>query len=162
MAVTLDGKIGKDSDHFPDWTGKEDKKLFVEMTKKSGVLIMGSKTFDTIGRPLPGRKNVIMTRDKTRVSEWENLVFTDETPMEILEALGREGYSEVILAGGAQINTLFAEKNLIDEVVVTVSPLIFGKGIGLFGENISLDLLLVDVQKISDQVIQLKYQVLKS
>lgn len=56
MAMTLDGKIGKSHDHFPDWTGKADKTLFVRLTKKAGVIIMGSKTFDTIGRPLPNRK----------------------------------------------------------------------------------------------------------
>ena len=59
MALTLDGKIAKDPDHYPDWTGKEDKKLFAEISKKAGVVIMGSKTFDTFGKPLPNRKNVI-------------------------------------------------------------------------------------------------------
>ncbi|MDM8539056.1 dihydrofolate reductase, partial [Desulfobacterales bacterium HSG17] len=67
MAQTLDGKIAKDADHFPDWTGPEDKKLFVKLTKQAGCLIMGSKTYDTIGRPLPGRKNVIMTKDKKKL-----------------------------------------------------------------------------------------------
>jgi len=161
MAITLDGKIGKDSDHFPDWTGKEDKKLFVEMTKQSGVLIMGSKTFDTIGKPLPKRKNIIMTRDKTRVSKWDNLVFTNNKPKEILERLEKEEFNEVILAGGTQINTLFAKENLIDELVVTVSPLVFGKGLGLFTENIEMSLSLLDMKKISEEVICLKYKVLK-
>ncbi|HHC25729.1 MAG TPA: dihydrofolate reductase, partial [Desulfobacterales bacterium] len=33
MAVTLDGRIGKTADHFVNWAGKEDRKLFVEVTK---------------------------------------------------------------------------------------------------------------------------------
>lgn len=32
IALTLDGKIGKMPDHFPAWTGSEDKKLFVAIT----------------------------------------------------------------------------------------------------------------------------------
>ncbi len=160
MAITLDGKIGKDSNHFPDWTGKEDKKLFVEMTKKTGVLIMGSKTFDTIGRPLPKRKNIIMTRDKTRISEWENLVFTQDSPKEILKKLEKEGFEEVILAGGRQINTIFAKEKLINEIVVTVSPFIFGKGLGLFTDEIFLNLSLLDMKQISEDVICLNYRVL--
>ena len=36
MAVTLDGKTGKDSEHFFDWTEQEDKKFFVQITKKPG------------------------------------------------------------------------------------------------------------------------------
>lgn len=160
MALTLDGKIGKDADHFPDWTGPEDKKLFVEVTKKAGCLVMGSKTFTTIGRPLPGRHNVIMTRSP-KASEWDNLEFTDQHPVSIVEGLEAKGYSEVILAGGAQINTLFAQAGLIDEVIVTVCPKVFGSGIGLFNEGVELDLQLLSSENISDQVLKLHYRVKK-
>ncbi len=161
MAITLDGKIGKDSDHFPDWTGKTDKKLFVELTKKAGVLIMGSKTYDTIGSPLPKRKNIILTRNKERKSEWENLVFSDSTPKKILEELKKEGYQEVILAGGAEINSLFARENLIDEIIVTISPLVFGAGISLFTEDISLNLELKSTEKLDKNLIYAHYKVHK-
>ena len=144
MAMTLDGKIAKDSEHFPDWTGKEDKKLFSIISKRAGVLIMGSKTFDTIGSPLSGRKNIVLTRDKSRISKLDNLVFTDRNPKDILEELENEGFSEVVLAGGTLINSIFAEKNLIDEIIVTVSPIIFGSGISLFVEDISMKLELLE------------------
>ena len=145
MALTIDGKIGKSPDHFPDWTGAEDKKIFADITKKAGAMIMGSKTFDTIGIPLPSRKNIVLTRDKTRKSKWKNLVYTDKNPKEILDRLYKEGFSHVILAGGALVNSLFAEENLIDEVIVTISPKIFGYGLSLFTEEISLDLELVEL-----------------
>ncbi len=122
MAITLDGKIGKSPNHFPDWTGREDKKLFAQISRKAGVVIMGSKTFDTIGVPLPGRKNVILTRDKARVSKWDHLVFTDAHPRRLLADLEKEGYKEAVLAGGAFVNSLFAEATLIDELVITVCP----------------------------------------
>ena len=72
MALTLDGRIGKSRDHFPDWTGKADKRLFVTLTKRAGALIMGSRTFDTIGTPLPGRKNIVMTRNRDRKSLFQS------------------------------------------------------------------------------------------
>ena len=161
MALTLDGKIGKSPNHFPDWTGKEDKRLFVKITQKAGVVIMGSKTFDTFGTPLPGRKNIIMTRDKRRKSEWDNLVYTDKKPKEILDDLEKEGYSNAILAGGALVNALFAEENLIDEIIVTISPKIFGYGISLFTEEISMELELEDVKRVAQNLIYLRYSVLK-
>ncbi len=159
MATTLDGKIAKDADHFPDWTGKADKKLFMEMTKKAGVLIMGSKTYDTIGRPLPGRKNIILTRNKDRVSDDKNLIFTSKRPAEILENLKKEGFSEVILAGGAQINTLFAKENLIGELAITIAPKVFGKGIGLFLPEIEMELKLKSVEKIDENTIFVRYEI---
>ncbi|OQY57729.1 MAG: dihydrofolate reductase [Desulfobacteraceae bacterium 4572_88] len=160
MAITLDGRIGKSPDHFPDWTGKADKKLFVALTKRAGALIMGSKTFDTIGKPLPGRKNVIMSRNKTRKSEWDNLVFTDASPRDILKSLETEGFSEVILAGGALVNSLFAEEKLIDEIIVTISPQIFGVGMSLFAEEISMKLELRTMEKLDRHRVCLTYGVI--
>lgn len=161
MAQTLDGKIGRDSDHFPDWTGKEDKRLFVRITKAAGVLIMGSKTYDTIGRPLPGRKNVVLTRDKTRKSEWPNLVFTDKPPREVLADLEAEGYTTAVLAGGTVINTLFARQGLIDEIMLTICPLFFGSGIAMFSEELDLKLRLLKTEILGNDLIFATYQVIK-
>ncbi len=161
MAITVDGKIGKGPNHFPDWTGKEDKQLFKKITQKAGVIIMGSKTFDTIGHPLPGRKNIVLTRRHDRLSKWPNLVFTDQEPKEILNGLQKDGFSEVMLAGGATINGLFAKANLIDEILLTIAPKIFGTGITLFPEKIELDLTLEDVKKLGKDMILARYSVTK-
>jgi dihydrofolate reductase len=64
MAMTLDGKIAKSSDHFPDWTSKEDKKLFAKTSKEAGVVIMGDKTFFTFPAPLKDRLNVVFTLEE--------------------------------------------------------------------------------------------------
>ena len=159
MAITLDGKTGKDAEHFVDWTEHEDKKFFVKITKRAGVIIMGSKTFDTIGKPLPGRKNIILTRNRQRKSQWDNLVFSDQAPGELLKSLEKEGFSEAVLAGGPTINTLFAREKLIDEVIVTVSPLIFGYGTSLFSEEISMELELKDVHQRGKDLIAITYRV---
>ena len=161
MAITLDGKIGKTPDHFPDWTGLEDKKLFVSVTRRAGAVIMGSKTYDTIGMPLPGRKNVVLTRDRRRVSHWENLRFTDASPQAVLDTLEKEGYREAILAGGALVNSLFAEAGLIDDIIVTISPTIFGYGLSLFTQEISMDLELADVRRLGRDLVCLTYHVVK-
>lgn len=161
MAVTLDGKIGKTTHHFPDWTGKEDKRLFAKISRKAGAVIMGSRTFDTLGKPLPDRKNVIMTRDSSRHSSWENLVYTDKRPRELLQELEKEGFNSAVLAGGSLVNSLFAEEELIDEMVITISPKIFGCGLSLFSEEISLDLDLIDVKRLGDNLVCLRYLVAK-
>ena len=161
MAVTADGMIARDASHFPDWTGREDKRLFVAVTKKAGVIIIGSKTFDTIGKPLPGRRMIVLTRNKTRRSKWDNLVFTDQAPEQLLCDLKRQGYREAVLAGGATINNLFAQRNLIDEIRITVSPLIFGRGISLFDTDLDFSLRLKDVQQLNENLVHLVYAVNK-
>lgn len=158
MAMTLDGKIARDNDHPADWTGKKDKLKFVEITKRAGVVIMGSKTFDTIGRALPDRKNIVMTRNRARKSV-DNLIFTDQAPNLILEGLAREGFNEVALIGGTQINSLFARADLIDEIYITVLPLFFGRGLSLFDHDMDTRLFLVDCEIISDHALVLRYRV---
>lgn len=161
MAMTLDGKIAKHVDHFPDWTPPEDKKFFSERTRKAGVVIMGSRTFNTLGKPLPGRLNVVMTRDASRTSPWTNLVFTSDSPRRILSWLESLGYTEAVVAGGALVNSLFAAEGLVHRLVVTVSPKIFGTGISLFSKEISMDLALEDVQRLGRDLVVLSYKVVR-
>ena len=159
MAMTLDGKIAKNDNHFPDWTGSADKKLFVKITKKAGVMIMGSKTFDAIGKPLPGRKNIVMTRDRSRRSVGTELIFTDQSPASILENLGKMGYVEVVLAGGSIVNSLFARDQLIDEIIITVAPRVFGTGISFFADEMDQQLELIAVETLGDDCVLLHYRV---
>lgn len=161
MAVTADGMIAKDSNDLVNWTGKADKKYFVQVTRKAGVMIMGSKTFDTIGKVLPGRKNIVMTRDEKRISENKDLIFTSQTPKEILKDLQAKGFSSVALIGGAIVNTLFIKENLIDEIHITIVPIFFGQGLSLFRESLEMHLELMDVIKINASHVLLKYRVKK-
>ena len=164
MAVTADGMIARNSMELIDWTGKGDKKYFVHLTREAGVIIMGSKTFDTIGKVLPERKKIVMTRDKTtrdkkRTSRNKDLIFTSQTPEEILNDLNTQGFESVALIGGSVVNTLFMKKNLIDEVHVTIVPRLFGKGLSLFNQSLDKRLELMDMEKIDQNYVLLKYRV---
>ncbi|OGR24860.1 MAG: dihydrofolate reductase [Desulfobacterales bacterium RIFOXYA12_FULL_46_15] len=161
MAMTADGLIAKNSMQPVDWTGKADKHYFVRITKKAGVMIMGSKTFDTIGKVLPDRKNIVMTRDKKRQSKDPDLIFTDQTPGQILADLTLQGFTSVTLIGGSVVNTLFIKEHLIDEIHITIVPLFFGKGLTLFSETLDIPLDLMDVKKISKTHVLFKYRVIK-
>ncbi len=161
MAVTADGMIAKNSMQPVDWTGKEDKQYFVRITREAGVMIMGSKTFDTIGKALPGRKNIVMTRDKKRKSMDPDLIFTGKTPQQIVNGLIDQGFSSAALIGGSVVNTLFLKEGLIDEIHLTVVPRIFGKGLALFSDPLDIQLDLFDVEKITKSHVLLKYRVIK-
>ncbi len=162
MAVTVDGLIAKDSMQLVNWTGKADKKYFVHVTKDAGAMIMGSKTFDTIGLVLPDRKNIVMTRDKSRISHNKDLIFTDQSPPQILSELESRGFSRVALIGGAMINSLFMKQGLISEIHITMVPIIFGIGLTLFSEPMDGKLELIDVQKIEAGHVLIKYRVLNN
>lgn len=161
MAATADGKIARGPDELVDWTGKADKKYFVQVTRQAGAMIMGSKTFDTIGKALPGRKNIVMTRNKARKSDDENLVFTDQHPAQILADLAAEGYEAVALIGGAGINSLFAWENLITHIHLTLVPILFGTGLSLFNTPLARDVELLEYREIDKGHLLLIYRVIQ-
>ncbi len=163
MAITADGKIAENTTHFANWTSGADKKMFVEKTKSAGVIIMGLTTYQTIGRPLPGRLNIVLTPEPEKEQNIpDSLEYTSKTPEEILVNLEKRGYKEAIIGGGATINGLFLQKNLIDEIWLTVEPKIFGEGLNLFrGAEVDVNLELIETVQLDKNVIQLKYKILK-
>lgn len=86
------GRGGQLPWHLPD-----DLKHFKELTLGK-TLLMGRKTYDSIGRPLPKRRNVVLTRDKSFGPEGVEVVHT------LQEALGLD--SELVVIGGGEIFAL--------------------------------------------------------
>lgn len=157
-AVSLDGFITPTEDTLSTvWTSKEDKKFFVEKTKEWGVVIMGSKTFETFGaRPLKDRRNIIYTRNK----KYEGVETTSESPTALIQRLETEGVKEIAVCGGASIYTLFLEENLINKIYLTIEGVLFGQGLTLFNKSIQKKLKLESLSKLGDNTVLLEYSVL--
>lgn len=161
-AISIDGFIAQaESQISTSWTSKADKKFFSERTKQAGVIVMGSTTYKTIGRPLPGRLNIVYSRDLNPPGEQaENLRFTQADPRELITQLAAEGYSEVAICGGASIYSMFMKAGVVDTLYLTLEPVIFGSGIKLFQEGIAANLTLTEMQNLTDQTLLLSYKVL--
>ena len=159
MAITLDGKIGKTSDHLSNWTSREDKQQFIEITKKVGVIIMGKNTFDTFKKPLRDRLNVVFT-DQEDLLVIDDVMWVSGEIESVLEELESKGYKEAILGGGSYLNTLFLKRGLVDEMIITIEPKIFGTGLSLFKEEFDLNLELLDIKKLNNNTINLHYKVI--
>lgn len=132
----------------------------MQVTKEHGVVIMGDKTFFTFPKSLPGRLNVVFTLEKNPPKK-SGVKWVSGEPEKVLEDLERDGYKSAILGGGAYVNSEFLKRGLIEEIWLTVEPKIFGDGLGVFGGDFEIDLKLLDVEKINENSIVLKYQVLK-
>src|SRR3990167_7337399 len=98
-AVTADGFIARDEKHSAFWTSKEDKKRFVELTKRAGVVVMGSTTYATLPRALKERTNIVYSRSKS----FEGAETTQKSPVDLLSDLESRGFKEAAICGGASI-----------------------------------------------------------
>lgn len=161
-ALTADGYIGRDSAHAAMWTGKEDKKRFIEFTKRAGVVVMGQNTWMTLGgRPLKDRAHVIYSPTPI-----ENLPagveVTTQSPADLLNDLEKRGFKEVAICGGSQIYTMFMKSGLVTKLYLTIEPIVFGSGIKLFKEDLEFKLKLTNCVKTESGALLLDYDVLPS
>jgi dihydrofolate reductase len=102
--------IGRGAD-IP-WDLSDDRKLFRERTLGHPV-VMGRKTFETIGGPLPGRENIVLTRDRGYRAEGCLVVHgRDEVLLVAADA------DELFVCGGGEVYREFLP--LADKIYLTV------------------------------------------
>lgn len=99
VAVSENGVIGKDNTLI--WWLPADLQWFKKNTIGFPV-IMGRKTFESIGRPLPNRKNIILTRDISYTQEGIEVVRSVEEALSICS-----GEERVSVIGGGEIYRMF-------------------------------------------------------
>jgi len=95
-AVARNRVIGRGAD-IP-WTIPGEQRLFKEVTL-GHTLVMGRTTFESIGRPLPGRETIVLTRSP----DWSHEGV--RTARSLVDALGQAALlpGEVVVVGGAQV-----------------------------------------------------------
>jgi len=110
VAMADNGAIGKDNELL--WHLPKDFQHFKAVTMGKPIL-MGRKTYESIGRPLPGRKNIVITRDERFDAEGVTVVHSISSALE--EA---KEFDDVMVIGGAS----FYEQMLprVDTLYVTV------------------------------------------
>jgi dihydrofolate reductase len=100
-AVARNRVIGGDNRLL--WRIKADLRHFRDLTLGKPV-IMGRKTFVSIGRPLPGRDNIVVTRDEDFRADGVRIVRSLDDARDLAEALAAGRLvSEIMVAGGAEI-----------------------------------------------------------
>ena len=162
IAISADGFIATAGDASSlEWTSGEDKKFFVKKTKEIGTMIMGRKTWETIGNPLMGRKIIVITSHPDRWLEIKNMVeFTSEQPVDLIARLKQEDKLEgVVLAGGAKLYNQFFHQGLVDDVYLTREAAVLGEGVPLELDEDEWELLNTEV--LSEATSVMHYKVIK-
>ncbi len=119
-AVAKNGVIG--SENSLPWDIPEDMRFFRESTK-GHVVIMGRKTYDSMGRPLPNRENAVISRNADWIPEPQysgkvSLFASVDEAIRVFQTKYREDDSKIIfIIGGAQIYELAFDQ--LDEVWLT-------------------------------------------
>jgi dihydrofolate reductase len=130
-AMTMDGRIARHSGEFTGWTSSEDKDILHEHLDRSDVIVVGNNTYKTAEGPLSKRNCIVFTRSVPAVlRRSEKLLLYNPEGASLSVVLGE--YCTVALLGGTQVYTWFLERDLIDEMYLTIEPVVFGNGLNIF------------------------------
>lgn len=109
VAISKNYAIGKDNKLL--WHLSDDLKNFKNVTLNKPI-VMGRKTYESIGRPLPKRENVIITRNQAYKVDGASVY---NNPTDAIRSVAHE--DEVVIIGGANIYSEFIDK--VDKMYIT-------------------------------------------
>mgnify|MGYP006127569027 CR=1 FL=1 len=111
-AIAKNNALGKDNDLI--WHLPGDLKRFKKTTTGHSIL-MGRNTFESIGRPLPNRTSIIITRNKNYFQDGCLIANSLEAAIELVKK-----EAQVFIIGGAQVYTYAMENNIADVLDITL------------------------------------------
>tara|TARA_Y100000310_G_C20703935_1_gene832866 strand:+ start:5053 stop:5580 length:528 start_codon:yes stop_codon:yes gene_type:complete len=154
VATTIDGFIARAPGQIStDWTSKEDKEHLHKMEDEADVLLLASKSYDLAKERLRNFNSIVLTRKVDGIKE-ENKLLTYINPekADLDEYVRKKSYRKVCVLGGRVAYNFVLEKDLLDEIYLTIEPVVFGGGIGFFNKEIPLKHFdLVSSEQINDK-----------
>jgi dihydrofolate reductase len=167
MAMSVNGIIALEDDS-EDFLSREGGKLISSLVLKSGSLIWGRRTYETVQKnfidtfeaELTSIPKVVVTSNLEYKTTEKYLVA--HSPLEAINLLKSLGVKNIAIVGGSKINSSFLELGLIDEIVINMEPAIIGRGLPLFAPlKIEVKVKLISVVQANKGELLLRYKVVK-
>ncbi|HEY4697567.1 MAG TPA: dihydrofolate reductase family protein [Gallionella sp.] len=165
IATSLDGLVaGKNDDISWLFRYNDVDYGYNQFFSKIGAIIQGRRAYDIEeqhgwenAHPVP---TFVLSHDPPdRRPQREDIVFTAEDIAEVLKKAKQLTSKDVWIEGGANVAQQFLKRGLLDEIVLSVVPVILGDGIRLFGTTDGpIELSLLDVKRYEKGLVQLIYE----
>ena len=138
------------------WNSSEDGVHYKSTITEIGVCIMGRTSFEVIGgKNYDGVKHWVMTNNPDLLANShgnENVVYTNKEYDALLEEIAAEGHDKVAILGGSKVYTEMISQNLVDEMIITIEPIVLTSGVPLFSSEVSeSNWQLVDQKKLNER-----------
>jgi len=164
LAASANGMISNNR-NVPDWLSPEYGQGFMAICERTQAVIMGKTTYNILAPnylPLKDGSLVVLTHDTGATPAQPNVQFTSNSPEAIVAQLSAKGHTEAVIIGGTQTVSAFIKAGLVNELILVVEPVLFGKGLPLMEEvDLEYKLTLLEVKKLNDNSVELRYEVKK-
>lgn len=165
IATSLDGYIATKDDSL-EWLFKVDGEGdngYSDFYETVDTVIMGRRTYDWLleqeleSFPYEGKECYVFSR--TLSEDNENVKFFSGDVVDFTNHLKNKEGKDIWVMGGGDLIHSFIKEKLVDELIITVSPVLIGKGIPLFKEvDFELELTLKSINRFN-QFVELHYEV---
>jgi dihydrofolate reductase len=162
IASSLDGYIARETGEI-DWLPENTASGYDEFIKSTDTVIMGRKTYDqilTLGDyPYKSKKSYVFSRSDGN-SKDENMEFVHDADKLAKSMISNSG-TNIWLIGGAEIISIFLNLGFVDEIILSIIPVVLGNGIPLFRDvekEVKLELIKTSNY---DKLVELHYKVSK-
>ncbi|MGL4781677.1 MAG: dihydrofolate reductase family protein [Bacteroidales bacterium] len=171
IASSLDGMIATRQGGV-DWLNTSNELFdenpnifgYVDFYKSIGTTIMGHNTYEeilsfNIPFPYPDKINYVFTRSE-RENDDNPVEFITENPAKFVSELKNDSFGgDIWLIGGSQINKYLLNANLIDEIILSIHPVVIGSGIPLFAEGtLKKDFEIIETVNFENIFIQIHFR----
>lgn len=156
----IEGKNGE-----IDWCLTDQDYGMTEFLAGIDTILFGRKSYEQLLELMPDafadKKWIVFSKTLNPDSNKHTIINND--PKEVIPELLKEKGENIWLYGGASLTSVMLNSNLIDEMIVSIHPVILGAGMPLFKDISSRkNLILVETQSYSSGLVQLRYKVLKN
>ncbi|MFZ4507281.1 MAG: dihydrofolate reductase family protein [Fimbriimonas sp.] len=163
IATSLDGYIAGPDDDL-SWLFTDGDYGFTDFLSEQDALVMGRGTYDVIRTfgdwPYPGKKVVVVSRTEGIKTDTPNTTAYGGELIELVEQLRDEGAEKVWLVGGGELVRSFLSEGLLDQIVVSLHPVLLGTGVPLFPDGFPRTLLhLEEAESYESGLVQITYSV---
>lgn len=162
VAITLDGLIEGPNGEY-DWCFMDQDYGMKEFLQSVDAVFYGRKSYELMmnwegGNPFANKKSYVFSNSWTTTHHNFELVSGDV--IERVKALKRDKGKDIWLFGGASLTTFLMNHSLVDELWLSVHPIILGNGKALFTEIIGRTKLeLLETKPYNTGLVSLRYRV---
>jgi dihydrofolate reductase len=162
IASSLDGYIARENGDI-DWLPESGASGYDDFIKSVDTVIMGKRTYDQVltfgDYPYKDKKSYVLTGNND-CSKDENTEFVNDAEKLVKDIITNSG-KDIWLIGGAEVISIFVNLGFVDEIILSIIPIVLGKGIPLF-KNIEKEVKFELIKTIDyDALVELHYKILK-
>ncbi|KAF0094990.1 MAG: dihydrofolate reductase [Puniceicoccaceae bacterium 5H] len=164
---SVDGFITCGESKGTAFASPADQEWFQFALQQMQAAVFGSGTYEAERERIRNhlteqRPKYVLTRHPERYAHEAvpgQLEFTADSPEALARSWGAKGWERVGLIGGSVQHARFLEQGLVDELWLTIEPMLFGRGRPLAPIQDTIDLDLDHVERLTDQTLLLRYRV---